>query len=307
MAVFLCSVLHMSQKSSTFAAAMNEGVRYYKELWSDEKVTPMMLMSLAQRIYENRKNEHANALELLVESTTQPVECTMENHFIMCFFLHNAEQYRQILLQEVREDCQASDFEHFPMVLRNGCFDIYLQSRVRDWQEKSAKHPKAIRPFTELECFRYLFTFEDECHKKLLSEAPNDFIRQLMEYYMLYFSVVIKDKYPNEENLVLLRKIQRQTESAQSSPAPEQAKEYCEYINREKLAEQHMYTLDKFEAMFAKATKGEAPELAAFLKKYEKLGVLEFKGHSKRRIYDTLRAHFKEMRDYTYQNFTMAY
>jgi len=159
-------------------------------------------MSLAQRIYENRKNDHANALQLLVESTTKPVECTMENHFIMCFFLHNAEQYRQILMQEVREDCQASDFEHFPLALRNGCFDIYLQSRVRDWQEKSAKHPKAIRPFTELECFRYLFTFEEECHKKLLTEAPNEFIRQLMEYYMLYFSVVIKDKYPNEENLI---------------------------------------------------------------------------------------------------------
>ena len=31
-----------------FAAAMNEGVRYYKDLWSDEKVTPTMLMSLAQ-------------------------------------------------------------------------------------------------------------------------------------------------------------------------------------------------------------------------------------------------------------------
>lgn len=84
-------------------------------------------------------------------------------------------------------------------------------------------------------------------------------------------------------------------------------KNYCEYINREKLAEQGTYTLDEFEEMFAKATKGEAPELAVFLKKYQKIGILDFKGHSKRKIYDTLRAHFKEMRDYSYQNFTMAY
>ena len=84
-------------------------------------------------------------------------------------------------------------------------------------------------------------------------------------------------------------------------------KTYCEYINREELAKQGLYTLDEFEEMFAKATKGEAPELAAFLKKYLKLGILEFKGHSKRKIYDTLRAHFKEMRDYSYTNFASFY
>ena len=286
---------------------MNEGVRYYKDLWSDEKVSPTMLMSLAQRIYANRKNDHADALRLLVDSTDKPIECTMDNHFVMCFFLHNAEQYRQILLQDVREDCQASSFEHLPMELRNGCFDIYLQSRVRDWQEKSAKHPKAIRSFTELECFRYLIAYEAKCHKELIDQAPNDFIRQLMEYYMMYFSTVIMEKYPNEENLLLLRKIQQQTEAPQSAQASAQAKEYCEYINREKLAEQNIYTLDEFEKMFAKATKGEAPELAAFLHKYEKLGILEFKGHSKKKIYYTLFAHFKEMREYGYTNFAAAY
>ena len=293
-------LLRMSIFCCNFAAVMNEGVRYYKDLWSDEKVTPTMLMSLAQRIYENRENGHSDALRLLVESTTNPVECTMENHFIMCFFLHNAEQYRQILLQDVREDCQASDFEHFPMALRNGCFDIYLQSRVRNWQAQSAKMNIAIRPLTELECFRYLFVFEDECHKKLLSQAPNAFIKQLMEYYMMYFSTVIKDKYPNEENLVLLRKLT-------AAPAPTQHREYCEYINREKLAEQGMYTLDEFEDMFAKATQDKAPQLAAFLKKYEQLKILDFKGHDRKQIYKNLRAHFPQMRYYSYTNFTLYY
>ena len=292
--------MRMSIFCCNFAAAMNEGVRYYKDLWSDEKVTPTMLMSLAQRIYENRENGHSDGLRLLVDSTTNPVECTMENHFIMCFFLHNAEQYRQILLQDVREDCQASDFEHFPMALRNGCFDIYLQSRVRNWQAQSAKMNKAIRPLTELECFRFLFVFEEECHKKLLSQAPNAFIKQLMEYYMMYFSTVIKDKYPNEENLVLLRKLT-------AAPAPAQHREYCEYINREKLAEQGMYTLDEFEDMFAKATQDKAPQLAAFLKKYEQLKILDFKGHDRKQIYKNLRAHFPQMRHYSYTNFTLYY
>ena len=41
--------MRMSIFCCNFAVAMNEGVRYYKDLWSDEKVTPTMLMSLAQR------------------------------------------------------------------------------------------------------------------------------------------------------------------------------------------------------------------------------------------------------------------
>lgn len=51
----------------------------------------------------------------------------------------------------------------------------------------------------------------------------------------------------------------------------DQPRSYCEYINREKLQEFNIYTIDEFEAMFAKATKGTAPELAAFLKKYREL------------------------------------
>ena len=73
------------------------------------------------------------------------------------------------------------------------------------------------------------------------------------------------------------------------------------------MEEQDLYKLDEFEEMFAKATKGEAPELAVFLRKYEKLGVLDLKEHSKKKIYETLRAHFKEMRKYSYANFAAAY
>lgn len=100
-----------------------------------------------------------------------------------------------------------------------------------------------------------------------------------------------------------------QVMNAENLSAPEEkpVESYCEYINREKLAEQDIYTIDEFEKMFAKATKGEAPELAAFLHKYEKLGILDFKGHGKKKIYVTLRAHFKEMREYSYTNFAAAY
>ena len=100
-----------------------------------------------------------------------------------------------------------------------------------------------------------------------------------------------------------------QVMNAENLSAPEEktVESYCEYINREKLAEQDIYTIDEFEKMFAKATKGEAPELAAFLHKYEKSGILDFKEHGKKKIYVTLRAHFKEMREYSYTNFAAAY
>lgn len=87
----------------------------------------------------------------------------------------------------------------------------------------------------------------------------------------------------------------------------QETKKYCPYICREKLAEQGIYTIDEFEDMFSNATKGTAPELAAFLKKYKAQGLLDFKGHNKKQIFDTLRVHFPEMRDYEYPNFTAAY
>ena len=84
-------------------------------------------------------------------------------------------------------------------------------------------------------------------------------------------------------------------------------KEYCLYICREKLEEQGIYTLDEFEKMFANATKGTAPELASFLKRYKAQGTLNFMRHSKRQIFDNIRAHYPEMREYDYPNFAAAY
>ena len=86
----------------------------------------------------------------------------------------------------------------------------------------------------------------------------------------------------------------------QEKPAP---KEYCIYICREKLQEQGIYTLDEFELMTGNASKGTATDFAAFLKRYQAQGILNFMGHSKRQIFDNLRAHYPEMRAYEYPNF----
>ena len=114
--------------------------------------------------------------------------------------------------------------------------------------------------------------------------------------------------YENNSNKQTDNKQKQQIEDiipvADNKPAQ---KEYCIYINREKLLEQGIYTIDEFERMFANATKGTAPELAAFLKRYKAQGILNFMRHSKRQIYDNLRAHYPEMRNYDYPNFAAAY
>ena len=98
-----------------------------------------------------------------------------------------------------------------------------------------------------------------------------------------------------------------QMDEQKTTTANTSDKEYCEYICIEKVLEQGIYTLDEFEAMMAKAAKGTAPELAAFLKRYHKQGLLDFKGHTKKQIFDNLGLHFPEMRDYDYPNFAAAF
>ena len=95
--------------------------------------------------------------------------------------------------------------------------------------------------------------------------------------------------------------------SQEAQPYTPSAKSYCEYICREKLAEQNIYTVDEFEQMFSNATKGTAPELAAFLKRYKSQGLLDFKKHTKKQVFDTLRKHFSEMREYEYPNFAASF
>ena len=50
-------------------------------------------------------------------------------------------------------------------------------------------------------------------------------------------------------------------------------------------------------------TAGNAKELAIFLKKYERIGYLDFKGHTKKRIFEELNTHFPDTITYKFTNF----
>ncbi len=273
---------------------MNEFLESLKEAWSDEQVTPEMLMTLAQHLYDHHDDPSFQPLDFMLASMSDVEPCRLPNCYQLSIALYHAETFRQITIHDFDPNSELKDFEQFPMALRNGCFDIYLKACVSKLQTESAKMNKAVRPFTELMCYRAMLTAENQCYDQFAPQAPNAVIKQLMRYFLLYFSTVIIEKYPHEEKFVQPRQEQ-------------QKKEYCEYINREELAKQGMYTLDEFEDMFAKATQEKAPQLAAFLRKYEQRKILDFKGHDRKKIYKTLRAHFPQMRHYSYPNFDSYY
>lgn len=84
-------------------------------------------------------------------------------------------------------------------------------------------------------------------------------------------------------------------------PIVEQAP--CPFLVTEKLTEIGLYTPEQFENMFREAAESDAKTLAAFLKKYRQMGVLDFKGMDKKQIFAELRSCFPTMRHYSYSNF----
>jgi len=77
----------------------------------------------------------------------------------------------------------------------------------------------------------------------------------------------------------------------------------CPFLVPDKLTELGLYSLEQFETKFREAAESDAKTLAAFLKKYRQMGVLDFKGYSKKQIFTYIRAHFPTMRKYGYDNF----
>ena len=84
------------------------------------------------------------------------------------------------------------------------------------------------------------------------------------------------------------------------------------YVNMDALEEyianiNHQMTYESFMNDFRIAAETDAPTLADFLHRYEKLGILNFHHDTKRTIHDKLQAYFPTMAKYTYTNFAAAF
>ena len=75
------------------------------------------------------------------------------------------------------------------------------------------------------------------------------------------------------------------------------------FIVSPKLEELGLYTLEEFQCMYREAVGGNAKTLAAFLKKYRELKVLDFEGKNKKQIFTKLQDCFPDQISYDYNNF----
>ena len=82
-----------------------------------------------------------------------------------------------------------------------------------------------------------------------------------------------------------------------------QVGELCRYIDLDALNKGGVYSLEDFDRMLRQACEGTAKELGTFLRKYEKIGYLDFHGESKKSIFTHLRVCYPTMRRYKYTNF----
>ena len=101
-----------------------------------------------------------------------------------------------------------------------------------------------------------------------------------------------------------LRKWDAEAEATSESPAPVPV---CRYIDLDKLASTGIHTPEQFTTMLRQACEQDAPSLAAFLRRYLKLGYLDFHGDKKKQIYEHLKECFPGAITYSYTNFTMYF
>lgn len=81
----------------------------------------------------------------------------------------------------------------------------------------------------------------------------------------------------------------------------------CRYIDFDKLAQNGIYTPEQFTTMLRQACEQDAKALGAFLKKYFKMGYLDFHGDNKKKIYEHLKECFPGTIKYSYPNFTQYF
>ena len=93
-------------------------------------------------------------------------------------------------------------------------------------------------------------------------------------------------------------------EAEESDIIPISPQAPCPFLVPDKLDELRLYTPEQFADLFCHAAESDAKTLAAFLKKYYQLGVLDFQDKDKKQIFAELHMTFPSMRPYSYRNFT---
>ncbi len=99
----------------------------------------------------------------------------------------------------------------------------------------------------------------------------------------------------------------QQGESAQPIIAEdvefEEIQTYCSYLDIEGITKAGIWKVEQVQKKLEDASQKEACEFVDFLRDYENKNYLNFLGHSKRQVFQTLRAELPMMRKYGESNF----
>ena len=202
----------------------------------------------------------------------------------------------------------------------NNCRNLLLENRTPDFEEGVTLYDRFLRRAEErfeeeaflIDTNTQIQRLQAENEQLTTENAQLKYTITVMEkekpQTIVYNYGTYNDIHDNPNSTIYATgKPQDEGPSTISGQPEPTGKEYCMYICREKLREQGLYTLDEFEQMIANAAKEPAMQFAKFLVRYRQQGILDFMGHTKRQIFDNMRAHFPEMRDYDYPNFAAAY
>ena len=86
----------------------------------------------------------------------------------------------------------------------------------------------------------------------------------------------------------------------------EEVNTFCSYLSKEGVLAQHVRTPMEVQQQLEDESRKEAKDFVEFLSKNKKIGYFDFKGHSTRKIFHTLRDELPMMRQYGESNFYAA-
>lgn len=106
----------------------------------------------------------------------------------------------------------------------------------------------------------------------------------------------------------LLNQLKQHLQAMLNAPQPTNAEQhvFCLYVCVEALQEKDI-SIDVYERRFRNESQGSAAQFCKFLHAEQKKGFLHFKHHTKKQIYETLRACLPEMRLYGLNTFRDAF
>lgn len=182
--------------------AMDELTMYYDALISPEK-----LVALAEQMYRSHKNGiREPMLHELVHSVRYMCNLSFDSICIFSKYLFMAEGYRMMLVSGVENFNEIPRIDTFSRKLRNACFDLYIEKRIKDIKHEMDKDNTLLDDPSDLDYYQQLFVEESSIANREFgmeqfkgSQAYQDMwyaarpeVLKMMEYFLQYLKLKIE-------------------------------------------------------------------------------------------------------------------